>query len=708
MRDLIVVDDPDQWPEPAGATQVVSSLTYLADPAFAAQREPTKIVNLCGSYDYQTIGYYVSLLAAARGHRVTPSASAIRDVEMDAKIAQVGEELEADLRRALKLETETNLETLVSFGVPKDERLAGVARKLFGAFHLPLMVIEVSRSARQWKLTGVRSYSTDDLNPEQRAEVLRQAESHMVVGAPRRRTKSYRYDMAILWDPEAVDAPSNRGALSRFEQAAEHANLRAVRITAHDYGRLAEFDALFIRETTSVEHHTFRFAQRAALEGLVVVDDPESILRCSNKVFLAELLARHRVPHPRTWIVAESTLERIKDELPIPCVLKPPDGCFSQGIVKVRQRGELVQAAEVMFERSQLILAQDFVPTDYDWRVGVLDGRPLYACRYYMAKNHWQIIKRDARGREHEGAHETLDVESAPKAIVQAALRACRPIGRGLYGVDVKEREGKAYVIEVNDNPNLDAGVEDQHLGDALYRRIITWFIEQIEARKAARRTSTNARRIPQMTAQVVPEPIASRADYDARILQPLYAALAPHDPEGVLRHEWANARGAIVRFDRSAIEIRLVDAQECPRMDLAVAAAVVALVRDLVQRHVEQSHPPESTERLAELLRRSVADGDAAVIDEASYLQRLGLGPGPCSARDVWSAKLEALGLLAPASPWSRELEILLAQGPLARRIRRALPAVPGREDLHRVYSRLVSALSNHQPFVPNEALPS
>lgn len=488
MREVIVVDDPRDWPTPSGRAELVGALDYLSDPNFAGNRNPTKVVNLCGDHTYQSIGYYVSLLAAARGHRVTPSASAIRDVDLDAKVARVGDDFRTEIRRSLKDTPGDALTIYVTFGTTDDPRLAGVARKLFGAFHLPLMAVEFVRRGKDWALEDVWSRSAQRLDAAARAHALEKAEAHMLTGGPRRRTKAHRYDLAILWDPKATDTPSNRGALTKFEQAAEHLGLRAVRITSDDYARVPEFDALFIRETTAVEHHTYKFAQRAALEGLVVVDDPESILRCSNKVFLAELLARHRVPHPRTWVVAKHRLTDVESQLSFPCVLKPPDGCFSQGMVKVRERAELEAAAATLLQKSELILAQAFLPTDYDWRVGVLDGRPLYACRYYMAKNHWQIIHRDQRGREREGAHETVAVEAAPPYVIQAALRVCRLVGRGLYGVDIKEREGKAYVIEINDNPNLDAGVEDELLGDRLYQQIMEWFVGQIEARKAVRR----------------------------------------------------------------------------------------------------------------------------------------------------------------------------------------------------------------------------
>ena len=125
------------------------------------------------------------------------------------------------------------------------------------------------------------------------------------------------------------------------------------------------------------------------------------------------------------------------------------------------------------------------LPTDFDWRVGVLDGRPLYVCRYHMAKSHWQVIQRDASGKTSaEGAVDTLSVAEAPIDIVRAAVRAANLIGDGFYGVDLKRIGRRAVVIEVNDNPNVDAGNEDKILKDALYREIMGLMLRRIIARK--------------------------------------------------------------------------------------------------------------------------------------------------------------------------------------------------------------------------------
>ena len=146
---------------------------------------------------------------------------------------------------------------------------------------------------------------------------------------------------------------------------------------------------------------------------------------------------------------------------------------------------ELAAQLAEFFADSDLVVAQEFLPTTFDWRIGVLDKKPLYACKYFMAQGHWQIIRQECDGRGRYGRSETLPVELAPKQAVRVALAAANLIGDGLYGVDVKESDGKFYVIEVNDNPNLDAGFEDAILKDELYRRIMQVFLERIERRKS-------------------------------------------------------------------------------------------------------------------------------------------------------------------------------------------------------------------------------
>ncbi len=135
-----------------------------------------------------------------------------------------------------------------------------------------------------------------------------------------------------------------------------------------------------------------------------------------------------------------------------------------------------------MFTYSALVLAQEYLYTEFDWRVGVLNNRVIYACKYHMAKNHWQIYNHGAK-RFLEGGWETLPTFEVPKMVLDAALKACSIIGRSLYGVDIKQNGDQVYVIEVNDNPNIDHDVEDRYLGNELYMLIMQEFANRLEQR---------------------------------------------------------------------------------------------------------------------------------------------------------------------------------------------------------------------------------
>lgn len=150
---------------------------------------------------------------------------------------------------------------------------------------------------------------------------------------------------------------------------------------------------------------------------------------------------------------------------------------------KARDLAELMEKGKRLLNDSELIIGQQFLPTDFDWRIGVLDKKPLYACRYYMAKDHWQIIQRTQDGKKKEGNFDTVPLDQVPEKVLQTALKGANLIGDSLYGVDLKQVGNRVVVIEVNDNPNIDAGIEDQFLKDDLYRIIMQSFLTRIERR---------------------------------------------------------------------------------------------------------------------------------------------------------------------------------------------------------------------------------
>jgi glutathione synthase/RimK-type ligase-like ATP-grasp enzyme len=294
------------------------------------------------------------------------------------------------------------------------------------------------------------------------------------------RRRHAQFDLAILVNPKEPFPPSDEPALRLIARAAERQNLRAEFVGPKDLDKVSRFDALFIRETTNIDNHTFTFARIAEANGMPVIDDSVSILRCSNKVFLREAMVRARIATPATELLTKANFQEVARRIEYPCVLKIPDGSFSRGVFKIADHHEFVAKATELLEDSAIILAQEFLPTEFDWRIGILDGKPLFACKYHMVKGHWQVYNHALKRKINYGRTETVLVEDAPANIIKAAVRASLQMGRGLYGVDLKEVGSTAYVIEVNDNPNLDAGTEDKRAGEALYDSVISVFRQRI------------------------------------------------------------------------------------------------------------------------------------------------------------------------------------------------------------------------------------
>lgn len=482
MKTVIVVSNPADWPFALERVEVVDARRYLLDASYAGARG-LRVYNLCGTYRYQSAGYYVSLLAAARGHKPVPSVTTIQDLK-SAEIARVlSDDLDEIVQRSLKPLHTDEFTLSIYFGQNVAVRYARLSKHLFGLFHTPFLRARFTRSAGRWQLRKVSPISAGDIPEAHRDFVMEAAAEYFA--APQRRPKRAStavYDLAILVQPDEPEPPSDERALKHFVRAAQKLGMDSHFVGRDDYARIAEFDALFIRETTNVHHHTYRFARRAHAEGLAVIDDPESILRCSNKIYLAELLRRHDVPMPKTVVVGKDSTERIRSELSFPCVLKEPDSAFSQGVMKVRDEAELQQALTRLLDKSELVVAQEFTPTDFDWRIGIIDGEPLYACRYHMAKSHWQIIKNVSGGRRVSGRVDAIPIEEAPERVLRTALRAAALVGNGLYGVDLKEIGRRVLVVEINDNPSIEAGYEDRAEGPVIYERIMKSLVARIRA----------------------------------------------------------------------------------------------------------------------------------------------------------------------------------------------------------------------------------
>ncbi|ALI04344.1 30S ribosomal protein S6--L-glutamate ligase [Pseudomonas sp. FW306-02-F02-AA] len=487
---VIIVERKEDWASYFPSEDIVSAQEYLEQTRGSEQGKRVQVINLCRSYKYLGHGYYCSLLAEARGHKVIPSVRTISELTRKSLYGLSLDDLDKALDKALNnhLYSDTEGFTLtLYFGKTNIEPLQDLARQLFEVFPCPILLVEFRRR-NGWHIEGVKFGALHKLREDQEDHFANALDnfSRKIWRMPRSRRLA-RYDLAILHDPQEALPPSNARALENFVRVGKGLGIDVELIERKDYARIAEYDGLLIRETTSVDNHTYRFAKKAESEGLVVMDDPASILRCTNKVYLTDLLNSHQLGMPATEILYKERpqdFERVGERLGFPLVLKIPDGCFSRGVIKVESQQALLEATAELFEHSVLLLAQEFFYTEYDWRIGVLNRKPIFACQYFMSKGHWQIYNHKAKGQDINGECRTLAVHEAPKAVVDLAVKTANLIGDGLYGVDLKQSGDKVVVIEVNDNPNIDAGIEDAYLQDDLYSLVLEEFVRRLELKR--------------------------------------------------------------------------------------------------------------------------------------------------------------------------------------------------------------------------------
>lgn len=487
---IIVVESLKDWRWNSSNAVIVKAKDYLAQ-GYLKNRN-AKVINLCRNYRYLSLGYYCSLLAEARRHKVIPSVRTLTDLSSKRIYSLSASDLDSLVQRTFSRPGTDNggetIEIRVFFGRSQNPEFQEIARQLFDLFPCPLFKVELRKSGR-WQIHAIKPEHLQNFSDENAlffADALNQYLSKR--WREPKSPSTNRFDLAVLHNPSEALAPSDKRALERFVKAGRKLDVNVELIERKDYGRLGEYDALFIRETTNIDHYTYRFSKKAASEGMVVIDDPNSIVRCTNKVYLAELLAVHNIPAPKTVIIQKQNhaeyLSLIEAAMTYPVVLKIPDGSFSRGVFKAENRRELEDIAAKLYRESDLILAQEFVYTLFDWRIGMLNRKPIYACQYFMIKEHWQIMKHDPSGKSDAGRFKTLPVAEVPAAVINAATAAAGLIGDGLYGVDLKQSDNGVYVIEVNDNPNIESGVEDAVLGDDLYRIIMEEFVRRIELRR--------------------------------------------------------------------------------------------------------------------------------------------------------------------------------------------------------------------------------
>jgi glutathione synthase/RimK-type ligase-like ATP-grasp enzyme len=491
-RPLIIVENREQFRWPGVEADIMTAAEFVADASGARRM----VINLCRDYRYLGLGYYCSLLAEARGQTVYPKVQAILrlrskprrrsrkrslaedDRPLHAALARLPVPLtEPPARPSEVPRRETKLRLAVYLGHTANKLFRGLARRLFRLIGCPLMAVSLVRDSGSWRLDQVTPLGLDNIPRADDTLFLKALADCAEPAVPARIVRVRpAFRLGVLHDQHEKLSPSRRVTIDHMAEIGHELGIELSVLSIRERDLLPGFDGLFIRQTTSVENATFGFATEAERLGIPVIDDPASILRCGNKVYLAGLLPQQGVATPETRLVTATDVEAMVQHARFPLVLKAPDGCFGTGVKRAEDGEQFRAIAGQMLQNSAVILAQRFLPTAFDWRIGLLDGQPLFAARYHMCGDHWQIIRHNDDGSHAEGRTEAVPIAQVPAAVLDAAARAGALIGRGLYGIDLKETASAVYVIEINDNPNIDLGLEDTAEGDALYRRLLRHF----------------------------------------------------------------------------------------------------------------------------------------------------------------------------------------------------------------------------------------
>lgn len=523
---LLVSDAP--LPPSLAGFPVVTADRYLQGDDPGTLEDGRTVVNLCRAYGYLSKGYYVSLIAEARRQRALPPLEAMEGVNnpfsyfralQEAGVKTLDYRVQPGRRRVMprrvalgeaaegvaggepgsalmardegdRIRFERSapgreeggwLDVTSAFGFVPDRRFRRHSAAVYRVFPFPLLRLRLYATDDGWRVGQLQAVALPAATPtevELLAERLARGPRALAAVAP---PPPRHHRLAVLWDPADATAPSDEAALDKLARAGARRGLLVERIGKGDLARLGEYDALFLRTVTAINHVSFTFAQTADTLGMPVIDDPASIVKCSNKIFLYEVFRKHGLAMPDTAVLSPRNWREEVRPLGLPVILKVPDGTFSLAVKRADDEASLEALTRELFRKTPLLLAQRFTPSDFDWRVGILEGRVLWTARYHMAPGHWQIAHRSSRGTRF-GRVEAVPAEECPAAVRELALAGAALIGDGLYGVDIKETPEGPVLIEINDNPNLDAGCEDAVEKERPYEAIVACFLRRIAA----------------------------------------------------------------------------------------------------------------------------------------------------------------------------------------------------------------------------------
>jgi len=281
--------------------------------------------------------------------------------------------------------------------------------------------------------------------------------------------------LGIFVDRKTMSSSRQIASLLKCRDVAESRDYEVDFIFPVDVAKIPKVDALFIRARTDPMNITYIAARIAEFNNIPVIDDSKSIQICADKVNMYSHLENNGVPIPKTVFLSKSDITKdCVDELfkdfGTPLIIKEPSTSFSARVEMVKTPEEFFNISKRFIKMSDWIVAQQYIESIYDWRVGVLGGELLYVCKYIIPTVTFKI-QASIDGHIVYCDVECVPEKEVPTEVIKAGIDAANAIGNGLYGVDIKNTNGDTCVIEVNDNPSLESG-EDEYYPD-VYEKIV-------------------------------------------------------------------------------------------------------------------------------------------------------------------------------------------------------------------------------------------
>jgi glutathione synthase/RimK-type ligase-like ATP-grasp enzyme len=271
------------------------------------------------------------------------------------------------------------------------------------------------------------------------------------------------------------DLKSERNALLKFKSTAESMGHSFEFIYKDDISNISDYNALFIRATTDPSSSAYIVSRLAEQSGLKVIDDPHSIRTCSNKVILHDIFRKNNIPSPGSILFngdySPENIDGIFRSLGYPVIIKTPYTRFSSHVEKASNIEEFIQITKHLLRKARVLVVQEYVRSDFDWRVGILRNEVIYLCKYCIPEGGWKV-KSKINGKNIWGDTIAVPRDSISSELKELSISLSKCVGNGFYGLDVKETNNGYKVIEINDNPSIYYGDEDAVDKD-IYEKII-------------------------------------------------------------------------------------------------------------------------------------------------------------------------------------------------------------------------------------------